>query len=54
MSEESERMMILLQELAALKEADKQEGNSVDTTKRRTEISREMKQLALQKKDSPQ
>jgi hypothetical protein len=51
MSEESDRMMVLLQELAALKTADESERNSPAAQKRRREISREMKQLALQKKN---
>ena len=51
MSEESKRMLELLQEVAALKEAGESE-NRADATacrKRRKEISAEMKQLAHSK-----
>ncbi len=46
-NKESERMMILLQELAALKK-----GNLPDSAalKRRKEITREMKRVAAEKK----
>jgi hypothetical protein len=54
MSEESDRMMVLLQELAALKMGDDNERNSPAAKKRRREISREMKQLALQKENARQ
>jgi hypothetical protein len=52
MSEKSDRMLTLMQELAALKEAG-DAGTRVDATlrKRRKEISREMKQLAADKKE---
>jgi hypothetical protein len=52
MSEQSDRMMVLLQELEALKKADENGEKSLITKKRRKEISREMKQLALQKKNA--
>lgn len=52
MSEESDRMMVLLQELEAQKKADENGEKSLITKKRRKEISREMKQLALQKKNA--
>lgn len=53
MSEESDRMMVLLEELATLKEAKGQEKTSVaDRRERRKEISREMKELARQKQKS--
>jgi hypothetical protein len=53
MSEESDRMLTLLLELAAMKEADKetQVAKAQVFRKRRTEISEEMKQLAAQKKE---
>jgi|AmaraimetFIIA100_FD_contig_31_63703827_length_604_multi_7_in_0_out_0_1 hypothetical protein len=53
MSEESDRMLTLLLELAAMKEADKetQVANAQVFRKRRTEIREEMKQLAAQKKE---
>jgi hypothetical protein len=54
MSEESDRMMVLLQELEALKKADENGINSLITKKRRKEISREMKELAVQKKNADQ
>jgi hypothetical protein len=53
MTEESNRMLSLLQELAGLKEAE-DSGTPVDAAlgrKRRKEISKEMKQLAADKKD---
>lgn len=51
MSEESDRMMDLLQELAALKRG---EGRKDKRTagKRRREIGKEMKQLAAEKNKS--
>lgn len=52
MSEESDRMMVLLQELEAQKKADENGEKRLITKKRRKEISREMKQLALQKKNA--
>ena len=54
MSEESDRMMVLLQELAALKTVDENERSSPSTKQRRLEISREMKQLASQKEKAQQ
>ena len=48
MSEASDRMMVLLQELAALKKTGNK--NPIVTKQRRKEISQEMKQLASQKK----
>ena len=53
MSEESDRMMVLLQELTALKRAGKSEEQLI-SKKRRKEITKEMKQLALQKKENSQ
>jgi hypothetical protein len=47
--EESEEMLILLQELAALK---KSEVESSVATKRREEIAREIKEVAAQKQHS--
>jgi len=50
-TEESDRMMTLLQELSAIKKAE--EGNcsgDLDTRTRRRQISKEMKQLAAEKK----
>ena len=52
MSEESDRMMVLLQELEASKKAAENGEKSLITKKRRGEISREMKQLAVQKKNA--
>lgn len=53
MSEESDRMLILMQELAALKESDDQTpARSGAHRKRRREIKNEMKQLAAQKKQA--
>lgn len=52
MTEQSDRMLILLQELAALKEMEEQGGNA-DTAshrKRKREITKEMKQLAAERK----
>jgi hypothetical protein len=51
MSEESDRMMVLLQELAALKKAQGK-GRGVISRKRRKEISQEMKQLASRSKNN--
>jgi len=53
MSEESDRMLTLLLELAAMKDADEQTqlANAKVFGKRRTEIREEMKQLAAQKKE---
>jgi hypothetical protein len=54
MSEESERMLTLLQELAALKDA-KDAGTRADATerrKRRSQIAIEMKQLAARVKEN--
>ena len=50
MSEEADRMMVLLQELAELKKADESGRSSSSAKKRRSEISREMKLLALEAK----
>ena len=53
MSEDSERMMLLLQELALLKEESEQgEGpqSGVSASKRKKEITREMKRLAKARK----
>jgi hypothetical protein len=55
MSEESERMLELLQEVAGLKESD--ESNQADAVihrKRRKQIGEEMKQLARSKKKQKQ
>jgi hypothetical protein len=53
MTEESDRMLTLLQELAALKECDERTpGASGAHKKRRKEIKNEMKQLAAQKKQA--
>lgn len=52
MSEQSDRMMMLLQELEAQKKADENDEKNLITKKRRKEISREMKQLALEKKNA--
>ena len=55
MNEESDRMMVLLQELAALKESKR--GNSrqeLVPKKRRGEISQEMKRLAAEKQQESQ
>ena len=48
-NEESQRMMLLLQELAVLK---RDESRSFGRVKRRKEITQEMKRLAAQKKKS--
>jgi hypothetical protein len=50
MNVESERMMLLLQELAVLK---KERLNGPAGKKRRKEIGEEMKRLAAQKMQSP-
>lgn len=51
MSETSDRVIFLLQELALLKEAGEQESVDAQTRrKRRKEIRAEIKQLALEKK----
>lgn len=52
MSEQSDRMMLLLQELQAQKKADEKGEKNLITKKRRKEISREMKRLALEKKNA--
>lgn len=51
MSEESERMIMLLQELALLDKAEASDSlaGSVEARKRRQEIHQEIKQLAAQK-----
>jgi hypothetical protein len=56
MSQESERMLELLQEVAALKEAgDSENGaNATACRQRRKEISEEIKQLARSKKKGKQ
>ncbi len=51
MSEESDRMMDLLQELAVMKKG-KLRQKPVTARKRRKEISKEMKQLAAEKSKS--
>lgn len=51
MNEESDRMMVLLQELAALKRTKRQD---LVPGKRRKEITQEMKQLAEEKKKDSQ
>jgi len=51
MSEESDRMMVLLQELAALKRGEGPQDKRA-ARKRRREISKEMKQLAAEKNTS--
>jgi hypothetical protein len=52
MSEESDRMMVLLQELATLKKEEGSGKEGLITKKRRTEISQEMKQLAAEQKNA--
>jgi hypothetical protein len=53
MSEESDRMMTLLQELAVLKSRQAKNMDERRTArKRRNEISKEMKELAAQKKQA--
>ena len=55
MNDESDRMMVLLQELAALKKTGR--GNSRQVLvprKRREEITQEMKRLAKEKKKDTQ
>ena len=51
MSQESEQMILLLQELALL-DSPKDDGAPKLTEKRRLEIRREMRQLAAQKAKS--
>ena len=48
MSQESDRMMVLLQELATLKKTHRGRDN-VTVKKRRREIGKEIKQLAAEK-----
>jgi hypothetical protein len=48
MSEASERTILLLQELALLKE-NKHQGRAAECRKRRREISDELKQIAAEK-----
>jgi hypothetical protein len=52
MTEESERMLTLLQELAALKDVESSgsRGDAAQRRKRRKEIGKEMKELASRKK----
>ena len=52
MSEESDQMMCLLQELAAIKKADENGETSLASKKRRREISHEIKQLGLQQQET--
>lgn len=52
MSEESDRMMALLEELAVLKNAKTGEISSAAARKRRKEIKREMKDIAAQKENT--
>jgi hypothetical protein len=54
MSEESDRMMVLLQELAVLKKGTGTRRTGPMTRKRRKEIGQEMKRLARQKKNAKQ
>jgi hypothetical protein len=51
MTEESDRMMVLLQELAALKRGEGSHDRGT-ARKRRREISKEMKKLATQKTEA--
>lgn len=51
MSEESDRMMDLLQELAAMKKGEVHQSR-ITARKRRKEISNEMKELAEEKNKS--
>lgn len=54
-SEESDRMMVLLQELTALKRTGgAKSGEGLISEERREEITKEMKQLAAQKKKRSQ
>ena len=62
MTEESERMLLLLKELAVLKESDTQDAGAKPGTdlpspavrrKRKKEIATEIKRIAQQKKDKP-
>ena len=48
MSEASERTLLLLQELALLKEESKARGNPVEYRKRRKEIGEELKRIAAE------
>lgn len=48
MSEASERTLLLLQELALLKEESRARGNSVEYRKRRKEIGEELKRIAAE------
>ncbi len=51
MTEESEQMLLLLQELAMLRKADKATGLDAATRRKRTkEIKQQMKQLARDKR----
>src|SRR5262252_5876634 len=52
MSEESDQMMILLQELAALKKEAETAGDTRISKNRRTEIRTQIKQLAARKEKS--
>jgi hypothetical protein len=54
MSEESDRMMVLLQELAVLERGDGNGGERHISEKRRKEISQEMKRLASRAKKAEQ
>jgi hypothetical protein len=53
-NEESDRMMVLLQELATLKKALPKSQQDLIPTKRRKEITQEMKRLAEEKKKDSQ
>lgn len=52
MTEQSDRMLILLQELATLKEMEERPGSAdaASYRKRKQEIKKEMKQLAAESK----
>jgi|GraSoiStandDraft_30_1057271.scaffolds.fasta_scaffold1974933_1 hypothetical protein len=50
MTDESDQMMLLLQELAVLKESKKK---TPELQRRKAEIKREMKKLAREKKIAP-
>ena len=52
MSEESDRMMVLLQELAALKKTTGKGMNALSNRKRRREIGQEIKKLAAEKRSA--
>jgi len=55
MNEESDRMMVLLQELATLKQNGRENcGQDLVSRRRRREISEEMKRLAAEKKKGSQ